>query len=65
MLYYKDIIHPSTRRPALNPTSGEPLNRDTISGGQLAFAKIAKLIVDHGRSLDEDAVEELSRLLRQ
>ena len=64
MLYYSDIQHPNRRpKPLLDVSTGHPLNIDTLSSGELAFASIAKAIVDHGCSLDWKSIEELKELL--
>lgn len=64
MIFYKDIVHPSSGRPALDANTGTLLDEGLLSSGQTSFAIIAKAIVDHGFSLDEKAVLELCRLLR-
>jgi hypothetical protein len=64
MLYYSDIQHPNRHsKPLLDVATGRPLNVDTLSSGELAFASIAKAIVDHGCSLDWVSIEELKKLL--
>jgi len=63
-MYYSDIHYPGTGKTALNETTGQPLHEGTLSSGRLAFAVIAKSIVEHGWALDWQHVDELSRLLR-
>lgn len=64
MLYYQDIIYPNTEEQALHSVTGKPLHAGVISGGQLAYAKIAKTIVDYGPSLDQSSVDQLCRFLK-
>jgi hypothetical protein len=64
MICYSDVVYPHKQKAALNPRTGAPLNAGTLSGGELGFARIAKVIVDNRQSLDWAAIDELYRLLK-
>ena len=63
MLKYSAVIHPSKHKPALDAKDGSINFEGTLSSGQLAFARIAKVTVENHYSLDEQAISELTRLL--
>lgn len=64
MIRYSNVRYP--HRPSstvLDQTTGTPVQQDSMSSGELAFATIARAIVDHGRSLDWECIAELKVLL--
>jgi hypothetical protein len=63
-MYYSDIHYPGSGKAALDETTGQPLHEGTLSSGRLAFAVIARVIVEHSWALDRQHVDELTRLLR-
>lgn len=63
MANFGDVTHPHKRKPAFDEY-GNLLHEDTLSGGELAFARIAKVIVEEGWRLDEACIAALNRLFR-
>lgn len=61
---YSDVVYPHKGTQALNPQTGSIRFSGTLSSGELAFAKIAKVVVEYGWALDGAGIDELNRLMR-